>query len=294
MKASSLESVYKATEKCYRRAALGDLVLGDAIDFRDPARNLRGVERVNMLTTSAPAKFQSAEVYSLQGLDGFRFISRALPPTTQLDLAGAALREWTAPPSMTNCLAHGLLWEQHGLPISQLSWATLGYHYQWTDRRYNALRRSPLPARLNRLALELAAMCGWTMRPEAAIINYYSSSSTMGGHVDDAEPCQTAPIVSISVGIEAVYLLGGRTKAQPPISIRLRSGDVIVQGGESRGFVHGVPRLLPGSLPSELAPHGGDEALACVARWLDDHRLNFNIRQVLCSTASRLTQRRLT
>lgn len=51
----------------------------------------------------------------------------------------------------------------------------------------------------------------------------------MGGHLDDAEPCQTAPIVSISIGLDAIYLLGGRTKATEPLPMLLRSGDVILQ-----------------------------------------------------------------
>jgi len=51
----------------------------------------------------------------------------------------------------------------------------------------------------------------------------------MGGHLDDAERCQTVPIVSISLGLDAIYLIGGRTKAQEPIPLLLRSGDVILQ-----------------------------------------------------------------
>mmetsp|Transcript_39885 Transcript_39885/g.105373 ORF Transcript_39885/g.105373 Transcript_39885/m.105373 type:complete len:178 (-) Transcript_39885:207-740(-) len=103
----------------------------------------------------------------------------------------------------------------------------------------------------------------------------------MGGHLDDAERCQTVPIVSISLGLDAIYLIGGRTKAQEPIPLLLRSGDVILQGGESRQFVHGVPRVIAGSLPTELSEFRfrGDAVLAPVASWLDSHRININVRQ---------------
>ena len=45
-------------------------------------------------------------------------------------------------------------------------------------------------------------------------------------------------------GLDAVYLIGGETKEVAPTAIRLRSGDVVVQGGRSRGYYHGVPRVL--------------------------------------------------
>ena len=103
----------------------------------------------------------------------------------------------------------------------------------------------------------------------------------MGGHLDDAEPCQRAPIVSLSLGLDAIYLLGGASKAEPPRALRLRSGDVVLQGGASRGFYHGVPRVLAGTLPTMLRPeNAADSELSPFARWLLDHRLNINVRQV--------------
>jgi hypothetical protein len=62
----------------------------------------------------------------------------------------------------------------------------------------------------------------------------------------------------------------------------VRSGDVILQGGESRRFVHGVPRVLAGSLAPELHPSRvpSDPELALVSEWLLEHRVNINVRQV--------------
>ena len=70
--------------------------------------------------------------------------------------------------------------------------------------------------------------------------------------------------------------------------LRLRSGDVVIQGGRSRGYVHGVPRVLPNTLPPPLHAEAADGAvasdamaeLAPFARWLAEHRLNINVRQV--------------
>ena len=253
---------------------------------------------------SAPQWLRGAKIYSIRGLDGFRLIRCPFADAAaQLRLVRSALRDWIEPPSLNNLgTAKGVtaedaanysnMWQRHldeeasGEPstslLSKLTWATVGYQYQWTPRCYDPNCRSPFPAELSTLAAELAHACGWpTLRPEAAIINLYHPASTMGGHRDDAEPDQTSPIVSISLGLDCVYLLGGETKDTPPIAMRLRSGDVIVQGGRSRGYVHGVPRVLAGTLPTMLRPeNAADSELSPFARWLLDHRLNINVRQV--------------
>lgn len=230
-------------------------------------------------------------------------------------LVASALSEWVEPPSANNlATARGIsaaaaadatrLWACHmerpaDSLLSRLTWAAVGYQYQWTPRTYDRRCYSPFPHGLAQLATELACACGWSLRPEAAIINLYNASSTMGGHKDDAEPCQEVPIVSISLGLEAIYLLGGLTKAEAPCAMRLRSGDVIVQGGRSRGYVHGVPRVLPATLPPHLHPSDAAYLLGAThrnatapdelrpfAQWLTEHRLNINVRQVFSETDS--------
>src|SRR6185437_13005636 len=76
-----------------------------------------------------------------------------------------------------------------------------------------------------------------------------ASDSTLGGHLDDAEQVFDAPIVSISVGNTGVFLLGGKTKDEPPIAMFLRSGSVVFMGGDSRLCYHGNS-LLRACVPS--------------------------------------------
>lgn len=321
-------NAYKLAEKlhkAYRDGRPADqAAINEIIDF-DASHDL--VERV-AVAADAPAWLRSASVYSLRGVDGFRFIRCPFSAERQLQLTRAALCKWVEPPSATNLpTAQGVpaddadgtpysaLWARHQRSpdnslLSRLTWATLGYQYQWTERRYDEKHRSPLPPELGTMSSELAAVCGWQLHPEAAIVNLYSATSTMGGHRDDAEPCQSVPIVSISLGLDAVYLLGGPTKEAPPLAMRLRSGDVIVQGGASRGFVHGVPRVFPGTAPPALAAaaaadaaaagggatrggaadvaEGGAESLEPFARWLSEHRLNLNVRQVFPRSGPRV------
>jgi alkylated DNA repair protein alkB family protein 1 len=83
------------------------------------------------------------------------------------------------------------------------------------------------------------------LEPEAAIVNYYPLNASMGGHLDDAEHAMEKPIVSISLGCSAIFLIGGRDKTTKPMPILLRSGDALVMSGESRFCYHGVPVIVP-------------------------------------------------
>lgn len=63
--------------------------------------------------------------------------------------------------------------------------------------------------------------------PESAIINYYGEKDYMTGHLDDAEIDQLSPIYSFSFGLSCVFLIGGRTKDDKPVAVRLNSGDLL-------------------------------------------------------------------
>ncbi|PNW82309.1 hypothetical protein CHLRE_06g278198v5 [Chlamydomonas reinhardtii] len=80
--------------------------------------------------------------------------------------------------------------------------------------------------------------------PDAAIVNYYQIGDVLGGHVDDVESDLAQPIVSVSLGCPALFLMGGRTKATHPSALLLRGGDVLVLAGQARSCYHGVPRIL--------------------------------------------------
>lgn len=89
-------------------------------------------------------------------------------------------------------------------------WCTLGYQYDWTNRSYTEKARNPIPEAVSELydkalrevKLERSHIA------EAAIVNFYTPKSTLGGHLDDVEPDQEAPIVSVSLGCTAVFLIG--------------------------------------------------------------------------------------
>ena len=104
------------------------------------------------------------------------------------------------------------------------------------------------------------------------------------GHVDRSEVCATSPLVSISLGNAAIFLIGGLTRDVEPVPILLRSGDVVIMSGPScRRAYHGVPRILEGSLPPHLKSENiGDHDLewAPYDQYMQTTRININVRQV--------------
>lgn len=69
--------------------------------------------------------------------------------------------------------------------------------------------------------------------------------STLSGHTDHSEKDLSQPLLSISFGLSAIFLIGGLTKQVRPKALLLNSGDVVIMSGQSRLAYHGVPKILP-------------------------------------------------
>jgi alkylated DNA repair protein (DNA oxidative demethylase) len=105
----------------------------------------------------------------------------------------------------------------------------------------------PIPRVLLDFALRCAVRSGFpAFRPDALHINRYQAGTKLGLHQDRHEVDMTQPIVSISLGLECVFLLGGLQRTGATKRILLEHGDVIVWGGPSRMRFHGVLPLKPG------------------------------------------------
>ena len=103
--------------------------------------------------------------------------------------------------------------------------------------------------------------------PQACLVNFYSEKAKMGQHQDRDESDFSAPVVSVSLGDDCLFRVGGARRADPTRSFRLRSGDVVVLGGEGRLAFHGVDRIFPST--STLLKNGG--------------RINLTLRRVTAS-----------
>jgi len=99
------------------------------------------------------------------------------------------------------------------------------------------------------------------------------------GHVDRSEMSATTPLVSISIGRPAIFLIGGRTRDVKPTPILLRSGDVVILAGGCRRAFHGVPRILEEQeAPTFLTEE--EPGWRAFAQYIKSTRININVRQV--------------
>jgi len=136
----------------------------------------------------------------------------------------------------------------------RLGWVTdkdRGYRYQAT----HPLTAAPWPAIPASLLALWQHVAGYPHAPEACLINYYAASARMGSHQDRDEEELDAPVVSVSLGDDALFHVGGTRRNEPKLRTVLRSGDVVVLGGGARLAFHGIDKILAGTSP--LLAEGG-------------------------------------
>ena len=174
------------------------------------------------------------------------FAVGAAPPLLQAIedvVAAAPLRHMITPGgyrmsvAMTNCGAAGWVTDRSG------------YRYDARD----PLTGKPwpvMPGIFCDLARRAAAAGGFgNFEPDACLINRYDPGARLTLHQDKNERDYTAPIVSVSLGLPAVFLFGGLRRKDRPQRMRLESGDVAVWGGPTRLAYHGVAPLADGDDP---------------------------------------------
>jgi alkylated DNA repair protein (DNA oxidative demethylase) len=137
-------------------------------------------------------------------------------------------------------------------------WNGLTYEYEERRSDFDGLPVPPIPSAMSALARDAAADAGFAMQPDLCIMNFYDAEARMGVHQDKDERPQTIaagiPIVSVSLGDAARFVIGGVARRDPTSPIILRSGDVLVMGGASRLRYHGVTRVLTGTAPEGTGP----------------------------------------
>jgi alkylated DNA repair protein (DNA oxidative demethylase) len=104
-----------------------------------------------------------------------------------------------------------------------------------------------MPASFRALAAQAAVQGGFEgFAPDACLINRYAPGARMSLHQDKDELDLAAPIVSVSLGLPAIFLFGGLQRGDKPQRFRLQHGDIAVWGGPARLFFHGVAPLADG------------------------------------------------
>lgn len=167
----------------------------------------------------------------------------ALLSALDVVIAAAPLRHMVTPGgfemsvAMTNC--------------GRLGWVSdrRGYRYDEQDP-LSGLAWPALPGVFLGLAARAASAAGFEgFQPDACLVNQYQPGTRLSLHQDRNERDYGAPIVSISLGLPAVFLFGGDERADKSLRVQLGHGDVVVWGGASRLRYHGVLPLKEGEHP---------------------------------------------
>jgi DNA oxidative demethylase len=137
-------------------------------------------------------------------------------------------------------------------------WNAQTYQYEEERTDFDGLAAPPIPPSFAELARAAAGQAGYACDPDICIMNFYTAESRMGVHQDKDERAETlaagVPIVSVSLGDAARFVLGGLTRREPTRPLILRSGDVLVMAGPSRLRFHGVTRIQSGTAPEGTGP----------------------------------------
>ena len=144
---------------------------------------------------------------------------------------------YTMSVAMTNC--------------GRVGWVSdrTGYRYDPKDPETRA-PWPPMPPAFLDIAARAAAEAGFEQYdPDACLINRYVAGAKLSLHQDRDEKDAWAPIVSVSLGLSAVFLWGGKRRSDPVRRLRLENGDVAVWGGPARFVYHGVAPLKEGWHP---------------------------------------------
>ncbi|KAK9730213.1 2OG-Fe(II) oxygenase superfamily [Popillia japonica] len=216
-------------------------------------------------------------VYEVGDRPGLLLINNPFTSLGQCYWVTRCLKDYSKKPNKTNLDSHNIIpgnvdwWDYsqnniHSGVLQKLRWATLGYHHNWDTKVYAEDMKD----------------------------------STLSGHTDHSEQNLEAPLISLSFGQTALFLIGGSTIDVKPTAIFLHSGDVVIMSKAARLAYHGVPRIIQNNdlswnvlledCNNNFENIEQDNLRICCEKtlwrpfeqYLKYSRININVRQVLC------------
>ena len=186
---------------------------------------------------------------TLGGIDIFQAL---LDPQEQVALVDDLREVIRAAPLFAPVTARGKAMSVRMTSAGRLGWVSDRAGYRYQDRHPEGMAWPDIPVRV----LDLwRALVSETRLPDCCLINFYGEAARMGLHQDRDEVDFTWPVLSVSLGDEGLFRVGGVERGGPTSSVWLKSGDVLRMGGAARLAYHGVDRIRFGS--SRLLPRGG-------------------------------------
>jgi DNA oxidative demethylase len=167
-----------------------------------------------------------------------------------------ALVQEVARISQTSAFRHLVTPGGHTMSVAMTNCGRVGWVSNRSGYRYDPVDPDTgepwpeMPAAFLDIAIRAAAEAGFAnYDPDACLINRYIAGAKLGLHQDRDEKDSWAPIVSVSLGLPAVFLWGGKRRADPVRRLLVENGDIAVWGGPARFIYHGVVPLKDGQHP---------------------------------------------
>lgn len=139
-----------------------------------------------------------------------------------------------------------------------LGWTADRRGYRYADQHPSGVDWPAIPKAVLAIWRDVT---GLERDPDSCLVNYYGADARMGMHQDRDEASFDWPVLSISLGDDALFRIGNTTRGGKTESLWLESGDVALMGGDARLTYHGIDRIRFGS--SRLLPKGGRINLTC-------------------------------
>jgi len=185
-------------------------------------------------------------------LNGVAVYPGYIDPDGQTALVAATRDVVRAAPLFSPMTPYGKPMRVRMTSAGRFGWVSDRGGYRYSETHPAGVAWPPIPDPVLSIWRDLV---GQARDPECCLVNFYGEGVKMGLHQDRDEADFTWPVLSVSLGDEALFRVGGTGRKDKTASIWLRSGDVAVMGGAARLAYHGVDRIRFGT--STLLPQGG-------------------------------------
>lgn len=183
---------------------------------------------------------------------GFRYWPAHLDHAAQEGLVADLRKVVAAAPLYAPVTPGGRQMSVRMTSAGRLGWITDRRGYRYEPRHPAGQPWPPIPPAILSL---WHGLTGLAREPDCCLVNFYGEGAKMGLHQDRDEGDFSFPVLSVSLGDEALFRIGGTDRKDPTESLWLKSGDVLLMGGPARLAWHGIDRLRFRS--SRLLPGGG-------------------------------------
>ena len=187
-----------------------------------------------------------------QFLRGFEIYAGLLGPEEQAALVDDIREVVRAAPLFSPMTPYGKPMRVRMTSAGKYGWYSDRSGYRYVPHHPSG---SVWPAIPERILAIWRALVSQDRQPDCCLVNFYDDSAKMGMHQDRDEADFDWPVLSLSLGDEGLFRIGNTSRGGKTESLWIRSGDVVVMGGDARLTYHGIDRIRAGS--STLLPKGG-------------------------------------